>query len=56
MEVITGVVTNVWTMFGTTITQFNENAVMWLPVGIGIVGSMIGLVRRATRVGGSRRR
>ena len=50
------VVTKVVSWFGDTIGIFNDHPVMWVPVGFGIVGAGIGLVRRATRIGGGRRK
>ena len=56
METISTVVTQVWTWFATAVTTANSNPVMWVPVGFGIAGASVGLLRRATRVGGGRRR
>lgn len=50
------VVTQVVSWFGDAIGVFNDHPVMWVPVGFGILGASIGLVRRATKIGGSRRR
>lgn len=55
METISTVVTQVWTWFATAVTTANSNPVMWVPVGFGIAGASVGLLRRATRVGGRKR-
>lgn len=52
---VTTVLGDVWTWLGTTIDTANSHPVMWVPVGFGIAGACIGLLRRATRVGGRRR-
>ncbi len=54
--VIGTIVTQCWTWFTGVITTANSNPVMWVPVGFGIAGASVGLLRRATRVGGGRRR
>ena len=54
--VITTIVTEVWGWFAGVISTANSNPVMWVPVGFGIAGASVGLLRRATRVGGGRRR
>lgn len=53
---ISTVVTAVVGWFGDAITVFNGHPVMWVPVGFGILGASIGLVRRATKIGGGKRR
>ena len=55
METISTVVSQVWTWFGTAVSEANSNPVMWVPVAFGIAGASVGLLRRATRVGGRRR-
>ena len=55
MTEIGSVVTQVWTWFGNCVTTANTNLVMWVPVAFGIAGATVGLLRRATRVGGRRR-
>ena len=55
METITTVVSQVWTWFGSVVNTANSTPVMWLPVGFGVAGATVGLLRRATRIGGRRR-
>lgn len=45
----------VWSGFGDAVTTANANPVMWVGVGFGIAGATVGLLRRASRVGGRRR-
>lgn len=56
LDGISTVVTKVVSWFGDGIAVFNDHPVMWVPVGFGILGATIGLVRRATKIGGGRRR
>ena len=37
-------------------TLASSHTEMYIPLGIGVVGAAIGLFRRATRVGGSKRK
>ena len=55
LDVISTVVTSVWGWFAGVVTTANTNLVMWVPVGFGISGASVGLLRRATRVGGRKR-
>lgn len=55
LETIGNVVSQVWSWFGDAVSTANSNIVMWIPVGFGIAGATVGLLRRATRVGGRRR-
>ena len=55
LDVISTVVTSVWGWFSGVVTTANSNVVMWVPVGFGIAGASVGLLRRATRVGGRKR-
>ena len=55
LDIITTVVTNVWGWFGGVVGVATSNPVMWVPVGFGIAGASVGLLRRATRVGGRKR-
>lgn len=55
LETIATVVGQCWTWFSGAVATANSNPVMWVPVGFGIAGATIGLLRRATRVGGRRR-
>lgn len=50
------VVTQVISWFGDAVGVFNDHPVMWIPCGMGILGAAIGLVRRATKIGGGRRK
>ena len=55
LDVISTVVTAVWGWFSGVVTTATANPVMWVPVGFGIAGASVGLLRRATRVGGRKR-
>ena len=45
----------VWDSFSSTIGTFNEYPVLWVGCALGIAGALIGLVKRAVKVGGRRR-
>lgn len=45
----------VWSMFTSCISTFNENPIMWLGSAFGAAGAIIGLVKRSTSVGRRRR-
>ena len=45
----------VWDAFGGAVTTFNEYPVLWAGTAFGLAGACIGLLKRATRVGGRRR-
>lgn len=49
------VLTDVWSWFGDVIDLAGAQPVLLIPLGIGVAGSMIGLFKRAVRVGGRRR-
>ena len=55
LTAVSGVVADVWGYFADCVTTANTNLVMWVPVAFGIAGATVGLLRRATRVGGRRR-
>ena len=55
LSTIGTVVTQAWTWFTGVVTTANANPVMWVPVAFGIAGASVGLLRRATRVGGRRK-
>ena len=55
MEVLLGVVSNVWTQFGTFVNTAESNPMILLPIAFGVAGATVGLFRKATRIGGKRR-
>lgn len=56
MEVITGLVTNTWTLVGDALDFMTDNPVTLLPVAFAVVGASVGLTKRILRFGGGRRR
>lgn len=54
-SVLTQVVTDVLSVAGSCITFMNNNPIMWVGVGFGFVGAGIGLVKKASKVGGRKR-
>lgn len=54
-NILTTVVSDVIGVAGQVITFMNGNPIMWVGIGFGFVGAAIGLVKKASRVGGRRR-
>lgn len=54
-NILTTVVSDVIGVAGQVITFMNSNPIMWVGIGFGFVGAGIGLVKKASRVGGRRR-
>lgn len=51
----TTALSEVWTMFTSCITTFNDNPILWLGSAFGAAGAIIGLVKRSTSVGRRRK-
>lgn len=56
MQAISTIVTAGFGWLGEAFTLAGDHTEMYIPLGIGVVGAAIGLFRRATRVGGSKRK
>lgn len=56
MQAISAIVTAAFGWMGEAFTLAGDHNEMYIPLGIGVVGAAIGLFRRATRVGGSKRK
>ena len=56
MQAISDIVTAGFGWLGEAFTLASSHTEMYIPLGIGVVGAAIGLFRRATRVGGSKRK
>lgn len=54
-SVLSQVVTDVIGVAGQCITFMNNNPIMWVGIGFGFVGAGIGLVKKASKVGGRRK-
>lgn len=46
---------SVWSWFSSMISTANSYPIIWIGLAFGIAGATVGLLRRATRVGGRRR-
>ena len=51
----TTALSEVWRMFTSCITTFNDNPILWLGSAFGAASAIIGLVKRSTSVGRRRK-
>ena len=55
LTVLGNVLTAVWGWFGDVIDLAGDQPILLIPAGIGVAGALIGLFKRAVRVGGRRK-
>lgn len=55
LTVLGNVLTSVWGWFGDVIDLAGDQPILLIPAGIGVAGALIGLFKRAVRVGGRRK-
>lgn len=56
MEALLAVVGNIWTEFTTFTTTATTTPIILLPLGFAVAGATVSLFRKATKMGGGRRR
>lgn len=56
LESIGTIVTSAFGWLGTAFSTAASHTEMYIPLGIGVVGSAVGLFKRSIRIGGGRRK